>query len=145
MDPETIDRIFEPFFTTKPLGEGAGLVLATVYGIVKKAGGSMEVFSRLARGSTFQVCLPVPEDVTPRSVGEPPTSAPGQYGTETILSIEDDASVRGVAQKILSHAGYEVLVAASGEEALSLLEASRCTRRRVGGWRSEVARRVHGG
>ncbi len=124
MDPETIARIFEPFFTTKPVGKGTGLGLATVYGIIKKAGGGMEVSSQLGSGSKFRVSLPVPRDVAPRAVEEQPTSAPAHDGTETIMLVEDDASVRGVTQKILSRAGYAVLVAASGEEALDLLDAS---------------------
>ncbi|HUG40165.1 MAG TPA: ATP-binding protein [Longimicrobiales bacterium] len=120
MSPDTIQHLFEPFFTTKEAGKGTGLGLATVHGIVRQCEGHVLVFSQPGRGSTFQVYLPH------TSVGDrqpvPQRGAPSaRGGTETILLVEDDDAVRGVAVRSLSRLGYRVLPAADGHAALAIL------------------------
>jgi PAS domain S-box-containing protein len=123
MNTETRERIFEPFFTTKAVGEGTGLGLATVYGIVEQHGGVVSVESELGAGSTFRVCLPAVD----RDVAASPESDedPALGGVETILLAEDDEMVRAVAQRILNDAGYRVLCAADGTLAKALYEQHR--------------------
>ena len=121
MDAATLERIFEPFFTTKASGTGTGLGLATVHGIVSQVGGHVTAYSELGVGSTFNVYLPAVEahaDTTRGTVGL--DFAPG--GNETVLVCEDDETVRQLASQILQHAGYTVLAAASGEQALWIAE-----------------------
>jgi len=119
MDVETQRRVFEPFFTTKASGKGTGLGLATVYGIVKQSGGFIWVYSEPGHGTTFKVYLP-------RSSGgalalpAPEPSADIAGGTETILLIEDDDVVRGLARRMLAAKGYTVLESKSGAEALDI-------------------------
>jgi len=118
MDEGTRARIFEPFFTTKPRGEGTGLGLATVYGIVKQSGGSIWVYSEVDQGTTFKIYLP-------RIAGEPTTvttvvSPAVMEGTETILVTEDQPGVRALVRAVLARYGYEVLLASDGEQALQL-------------------------
>ncbi len=121
MDDRTLARVFEPFFTTKEVGKGTGLGLSTCYGIVKQAGGSIWVYSEPGRGTTFKVYLPrsleqvvaLPE----RREQKKPTG-----GNETILVVEDNDAVREVAVAALEAHGYQVLEAASAEEALALLD-----------------------
>jgi signal transduction histidine kinase len=120
MDAETQARLFEPFFTTKAAGKGTGLGLATVYGIVKQSGGFIYVYSELGRGTAFKVYLPLTSE-QPSLAARTDGAAP-KRGTETILVVEDDAHVRGVAARLLGQLGYRVLAASSGEEALSILE-----------------------
>ncbi len=121
MDEKTRARLFEPFFTTKRTGKGTGLGLATVYGIVKQSDGSIWVHSELGRGSTFKVCLP--RELSARETVEPaPQITARASGTETILVVEDEEAVRNLAKRILSEAGYTVLTAASGSEALLIGE-----------------------
>ncbi len=122
MDPETQRRIFEPFFTTKPQGQGTGLGLATVYGIVKQMNGSIFVYSELGKGSTFKIYFPVALDVAINSAPES-MRQPVIQPTETVLLVEDDPSVRRSAQRILAGAGYQVIVAARPDEALSVAQA----------------------
>jgi signal transduction histidine kinase/CheY-like chemotaxis protein len=121
MEPEVLARAFEPFFTTKEPGEGTGLGLSTVYGIVKQSRGDIAVESAPGAGSTFTITLPcVAEAASPR----PAPAAPGiDRGMGTILLVEDDEAVRRLTARMLVRVGYFVLEAASGEEALSLAEA----------------------
>ena len=120
MDPATLQRLFEPFFTTKEVGKGTGLGLSTVYGIVQQSEGGLFVYSEPDRGSTFKVYLPQ-VDTLPSA---PPTFEIGdQSGTETILLVEDEPALRSLTKRILSSAGYTVLDADSGDEALAVLAA----------------------
>jgi CheY-like chemotaxis protein len=119
MDQETLAHIFEPFFTTKEKGKGTGLGLATVYGIVTQSGGKIWSYSEPGKGTTFRIYLP---RVTQK--GEPATEArpaePAPRGSETVLVVEDETSVRMVAVGSLRKAGYQVLEAKDGEEALQV-------------------------
>jgi len=124
MSPEVQQRLFDPFFTTKEQGRGTGLGLSTVYGIVKQSGGEIRVQSELGRGTVFKVYFPrfetAPEeldlDVKVREV---------PLGSETVLLVEDDASLRTLAVRVLKNYGYEVLVAGEGVEALSIASDQR--------------------
>ena len=121
MSPETMQRVFEPFFTTKEVGKGTGLGLSTVYGIVKQSGGYISVDSEVGRGTTFKIYLPqVDEEVGEIEIR--PTHSALLLGKETVLLVEDDNQVRSIAAMALEMSGYDVLVAASGEEALLLCE-----------------------
>ena len=121
MTPEVQARIFEPFFTTKEVGEGTGLGLAVVYGIVKGHEGHINVYSEVGRGSEFKVYLPAVEGETPLRVVSEDESPAG--GTETLLLVEDDARVLSVGQVMLKRLGYAVLTASNGEEALKVYRA----------------------
>jgi CheY-like chemotaxis protein len=119
MDSETRARIFEPFFTTKALGEGTGLGLSTVWGIVKQSRGSIQVESEPGRGTTFRVCLPrVERPLDVPEMGGEGTEPHG--GSETILLVEDEVEVRALARDILLSEGYSVLEAASSTNALEI-------------------------
>jgi len=119
MDARTLEHIFEPFFTTKPPGQGTGLGLSTVYGLVKQAGGHVTVSSAPGRGTTFRIHLPALDaPAWSPSAAPPDDEAPG--GTETILLCEDDEAVRQLAVQILAGAGYTVLATGCGDEALRL-------------------------
>ena len=117
MTPEVQARLFEPFFTTKPTGEGTGLGLATVYGIVRQSGGFLTVESKVGRGTTFAVYLPRNDEVAegPKSTLRPKSKA----GGETVLVVEDDASVRTLTTTILARHGYRVEAAENGAAALA--------------------------
>jgi two-component system, cell cycle sensor histidine kinase and response regulator CckA len=118
MDGATLKRIFEPFFTTKEAGLGTGLGLATVHGIVAQHQGWVEVTSEPGRGSTFRVFLPAGTDVA--EAAAVPAVEPVERGHETILLVEDEASVRALVAKVLRARGYRVLEASGGQEAMSL-------------------------
>jgi CheY-like chemotaxis protein len=121
MEPETLGHVFEPFFTTKPRGSGTGLGLATVYGIVTQAQGHVTVESAPGRGSTFRIYLPHrPPPASAAEGGE--VGAPAPRGRETILTVEDDPQVRAITARALRGGGYRVLEAASGAEALEVVQ-----------------------
>ena len=118
MDLETQSRMFEPFFTTKALGEGTGLGLSTVHGIVVQSRGYVDVDSRPGEGTTFRVWLPAGTgEPSHEEPSRPPTTARGRTGT--VLVVEDEEVVRGIAVRVLTRYGYQVLEAANGAEALS--------------------------
>ncbi len=121
MSRETLEHIFEPFFTTKGVGEGTGLGLATVYGIVKQNNGFVNVYSELEHGTTFHVYIPryeaEPAEVAPLSERQ---ELPG--GSETLLLVEDEALVRDMIALFLQEAGYTVLTAESPEAAIDIAE-----------------------
>jgi CheY-like chemotaxis protein len=121
MDQETQRRIFEPFFTTKDVGKGTGLGLSTVYGIVKQSGGYIWVYSEPGLGTMFKIYLPRMDDATAVPVEKPETII--ARGSETILLVEDEDVVRGLTKKILMQAGYNVLDAKGGDEAIRVCRA----------------------
>ena len=119
MSPDVLGHIFEPFFTTKRLGEGTGLGLSTVYGIVKQSNGYIWATSELGRGTTFHVYLPTSRAPQPvDTTGEPP--AAGRHGT--VLIVDDEPGVRAMMSRALSEAGFVVVEAADGQEALDSLQ-----------------------
>ncbi|WP_122464736.1 cell cycle histidine kinase CckA [Brevundimonas lutea] len=125
--PALLDKIFEPFFTTKAVGEGTGMGLATVYGIVQQAGGHITVGNLEGAGAVFRIFLPIASDVELAQVVpvEPAKAVPRDLsGAGRILFVEDEAAVRGIAARLLRERGYEVIEAADGEEALEVAEAN---------------------
>ncbi len=123
MDQQTKAKIFEPFFTTKPTGEGTGLGLSTVYGFVKQSGGYIWVYSEVGEGTAFKIYLPAVEaDVQPIE-SEEVVSVP--RGTETILLVEDEQSLRKLNQQLMEALGYTVLPAANSAEALEKSKQNR--------------------
>jgi PAS domain S-box-containing protein len=119
MDKETQEHIFEPFFTTKEVGKGTGLGLSTVYGIVKQNNGFIWVYSEPGQGSIFKVYLPkVKGDAEPKEKEQTPVD--NLSGSETVLIVEDNDSLRNFAQKVLQQHGYRTLVAENGEDALEV-------------------------
>ncbi len=121
MDDATRSRIFEPFFTTKAPGQGTGLGLATVYGIVTQSGGTIAVDSAPGRGSTFKIFLPASATAA-SDPASTPSYAGARGGHETILLVEDEAGVRHLARAALHAKGYTILAARDGGEALSVAE-----------------------
>lgn len=117
MDAATQSRLFEPFFTTKAQGQGTGLGLATVYGIVKQSGGHIWVYSEVGRGSTFKVYLPQTDEPL-QTAQAPPVTVNDVRGTETILIVEDEDLVRGFVEKVLSRHGYTVHAVADPARAI---------------------------
>jgi len=122
MDEKTQSRIFEPFFTTKGPGKGTGLGLATVYGVVKQSGGYIYVYSEVNHGTTFKIYLPQVNEEVEKPSAE--TGTRGQSrGTETILFVEDEQSVRELVREYLSGTGYYMLEASDGVQALKVAAA----------------------
>jgi hypothetical protein len=122
MSPEVASRVFEPFFTTKPRGQGTGLGLATVYGIVRQSGGHVAVYSELGKGTVFKLYFPEvkPETVPASPVVHAPATVEQNFGT--VLLVEDEPGVRAIASRVLRQLGYRVLEAKTGSEALLLSE-----------------------
>jgi two-component system, cell cycle sensor histidine kinase and response regulator CckA len=118
MTPEVIERVFEPFFTTKGIGRGTGLGLATVYGILTQAGADIQISSQPGDGTTFTIVLPV----TSEPAAPPAQIAPAvrEQRGKTVLLVEDGAELREVTRRILADAGYHVIAAASGPDALEI-------------------------
>jgi CheY-like chemotaxis protein len=123
MPPEVADRAFEPFFTTKPKGKGSGLGLATVYGIVTQARGSVRIYSEPGLGTTIVVLLPVTGEAAATPDRERSTPEAGRG--ELVLVVEDESALREVARRILERNGYQVLVACNGQEAIDVAAAGR--------------------
>ncbi|MDO8805299.1 MAG: response regulator [Elusimicrobiota bacterium] len=122
MDAATLGRVFEPFFTTKKLGHGTGLGLSTVYGIVKQSGGEIRVESRPGEGSVFRIYLPFAEGAAEAPAEASGDVRPAAAGKGAVLLAEDDETMRRVAKRMLNSAGYQVIEAVDGREALMLLE-----------------------
>jgi CheY-like chemotaxis protein len=120
MDEATRAQIFEPFFTTKGIGEGTGLGLATVYGIVKQHNGFIEVYSEPGNGASFLVYFPSVE--LPSAVKRNDPETPSAGGTETILVAEDEVGALTIIERLLTVAGYRVLTACDGEDAVRTFE-----------------------
>jgi PAS domain S-box-containing protein len=124
MDAETRSRIFEPFFTTKPTGKGTGLGLSTVYGIVKQSGGFIWVYSEPGHGTSFKIYFPRAEEAagSERASSLKPKNHEEAKGSETLLLVEDEEGVRKFARIVLQRAGYQVLEAKDGTEAVAVAE-----------------------
>jgi PAS domain S-box-containing protein len=118
MDRETLKHVFEPFFTTKPRGQGTGLGLATTYGIIKQAGGYIDVYSEPGMGTRVSVLLPATDHGQPAA--QPSVSEPAARASETVLVVEDSDDLREIVDRILTKSGYQVMVAANGPEALEM-------------------------
>ena len=118
MDEETIANLFEPFFTTKDVGEGTGLGLATVYGIVKQNNGFINVYSEPGQGTTFKIYLPQTQET--EKIKEEPVPKTIAKGTETVLMVEDEESILRLGKAVLERFGYTVLAATTPSEALTL-------------------------
>jgi two-component system, cell cycle sensor histidine kinase and response regulator CckA len=121
MDRETLKHIFEPFFTTKDPGQGTGLGLAMVYGIVKQHGGCINCHSEPSKGTTFKIYFPAA--VSPEQAQAIETKSPPRGGFETILIVDDEKPVRDLGVRILTNAGYKVFTASNGKEALELYQS----------------------
>jgi CheY-like chemotaxis protein len=121
MDRTTLARVFEPFFTTKGVGQGTGLGLSTVYGIVKQSGGFIWVYSEPDLGTTFKLYFPLA--ASPPGLADPREPSPTARDNETVIVAEDEAMVRAIIARTLRDCGYNVLEAADGRAALNLLEA----------------------
>jgi two-component system, cell cycle sensor histidine kinase and response regulator CckA len=117
MTPEVLERVFDPFFTTKPPGQGTGLGLATVYGIIQQAGGRAQLYSEPDVGTTFTALLPATEQE--RAEAERAPEPRQRVGGETILLVEDERALREVTERILAGSGYRVITAANGPDAIA--------------------------
>jgi CheY-like chemotaxis protein len=122
MTPQVQARLFEPFFTTKEVGKGTGLGLATVHGIVTRAGGTVGVYSEVGRGSSLKVYFPAAVGLEAAAEIPGPSTA-SRAGTETILVVEDADGLRELTKRLLERQGYTVLIAADATEALSIFDA----------------------
>jgi hypothetical protein len=119
MPPEVAQRAFEPFFTTKGPGQGTGLGLSTVYGVVKEAGGEVRLQSDPGKGTAITILLPAAAGDVTRTAAVRPAALPGGAG-QTILVVEDDDAVRDVVTRMLTRAGYDVIAAATAKDALEI-------------------------
>ena len=117
MSEEVVDHLFEPFFTTKPRGRGTGLGLSAIYGIIRQAGGFINVSSTPGKGTIFEICMPVTMRPIER---EAPPSEKVEGGNETVLLVEDEDIVRFIGAEILKKLGYNLIEAANGREARNL-------------------------
>ncbi|MGC8659077.1 MAG: PAS domain S-box protein, partial [Desulfomonilaceae bacterium] len=124
MDPLTLERIYEPFFTTKGEGKGTGLGLSIVYGVVKRHGGFIQCSSEPGKGTTFKIYFPSMQESSPRKEQSVQIEAP-RKGNETILLIDDEELVLDLGVKFLSHAGYTVITAHNGREALEIFRREK--------------------
>jgi two-component system cell cycle sensor histidine kinase/response regulator CckA len=126
---EHLGKIFDPFFTTKPVGQGTGLGLATVYGIIKQTGGFITVDSEIGKGTIFRIYLPrYRPEAHPAPAAEPErTVARDVTGQDTILLVEDEEAVRSFAARALRMRGYQVLEASGGEDALDIVRSRKDT------------------
>ncbi|MFI7372753.1 PAS domain S-box protein [Actinoplanes sp. NPDC049668] len=120
MAPEVARHIFEPFYTTKPHGRGTGLGLATVYGVVTEAGGGVNVYSEEGVGTTFRVYLPLVTEPAAGAAAPAPSGAVPRGRGETVLVVEDEPALGRIVARILTEGGYQVQLAVSGPEALTL-------------------------
>ena len=127
MPPDVIARAFDPFFTTKPIGQGTGLGLSMIYGFVKQSGGHIRIDSDLGRGTTVRIFLPRHTGPDEGAEAEADETAPRALDGETVLLVEDDATVRDLVREVLQDLGYTALEALDGPSGLSILE----TRRRI--------------
>jgi CheY-like chemotaxis protein len=122
LDRKTLNHLFEPFFTTKPVGQGTGLGLSTVYGIVKQSDGYIWAYSEPGQGATFKIYLPKEAAASPT----PPVKEPEPLGAnegEVVLVVEDEEAVRSMTVRLLESEGYTVLSAGDGVEALEAIKA----------------------
>jgi PAS domain S-box-containing protein len=125
MDAETQAHIFEPFFTTKLSGKGTGLGLATVYGVIKQSGGWIWVYSQKEKGTTFKIYLPQADEGEIVASHERSTTVGAPRGSETILLVEDQESIRELVEEFLESRGYRIVSAQDGAEALQIMESEK--------------------
>lgn len=123
MSLDTLDNLFDPFYTTKEIGKGTGLGLATVYGLIRQHRGLIDVQSELGIGTTFNIYLPVVEGAIKETVEI--HSEPVQMGDETILVADDEIAVRDLSRALLENAGYSVLTAVDGEDAIRVFDENK--------------------
>jgi CheY-like chemotaxis protein/anti-sigma regulatory factor (Ser/Thr protein kinase) len=129
MDEETIARIFEPFYTTRPVGEGTGLGLASVFGIIKKHRGIITVNSQVGNGTTFSIYLPaarIPKkQKAPAKLRVVASGSPPEKGSGTILVVDDEEYILNADKAMLNELGYEVLLACGGKDALRVFDENK--------------------
>jgi PAS domain S-box-containing protein len=124
MAPELIERVFEPFFTTKPIGQGTGLGLSMVYGFARQSGGQVRIHSEVGKGTSVTIYLPVAIGLEPSQDEALPNTTPMGHG-QTVLLVEDDASVRLLVRDVLEELGYAALEAAEPQTGVALLSSKR--------------------